>query len=196
MRKQEFLAQLRARLSGIPQDDMEERISFYSEMIDDRIEEGWSEEQAVADLGTLESIARQIMSEIPLAKLVKEKVKPGRALRAWEITLLVMGSPIWLSLLALILAMYAVVWSLVVSLWAVELSVVACSVASILAAAAFFTRGAIIPGIAMLGAGALCAGLAIGGWYGCRCATGGIWKLTKRTLIRIKSCFRKKEAAK
>ena len=44
MNKQEFLAGLRKGLSGLPQEDIEERLLFYSEMIDDRIEEGMEEE--------------------------------------------------------------------------------------------------------------------------------------------------------
>ena len=48
MNKQEFLVQLRNALSGLPKDDIEERIEFYSEMIEDRIEEGLSEEEAIA----------------------------------------------------------------------------------------------------------------------------------------------------
>ena len=45
MNKQEFLAELRRGLSGLPRDDIEERLSFYGEMLDDRIEEGLSEEE-------------------------------------------------------------------------------------------------------------------------------------------------------
>ena len=37
MRKQEFLAQLRKALSGLPQDEIEERLTFYGEMIDEKI---------------------------------------------------------------------------------------------------------------------------------------------------------------
>ena len=48
MSKQEFLDQLRARLSGLPRQDVIERLNFYSEMIDDRMEEGLSEEDAKA----------------------------------------------------------------------------------------------------------------------------------------------------
>ncbi len=33
MNKQEFLTDLRKALSGLPQDDIEERIAFYGEMI-------------------------------------------------------------------------------------------------------------------------------------------------------------------
>ena len=48
MTKQAFLAALGERLVGLPQKDIEERLTFYSEMIDDRMEEGLSEEEAVA----------------------------------------------------------------------------------------------------------------------------------------------------
>ena len=52
MTKREFLAQLRKGLSGLPQDDIEERLTFYGEMIEDRKEEGLSEEEAVSAVGS------------------------------------------------------------------------------------------------------------------------------------------------
>ena len=36
--KQQFLTELRKKLSGLPQQDIDERLSFYSEMIEDRID--------------------------------------------------------------------------------------------------------------------------------------------------------------
>ena len=48
MDKHTFLTDLRGALSGLPQDDIEERVGFYGEMIDDRMEEGMSEEEAQA----------------------------------------------------------------------------------------------------------------------------------------------------
>ena len=45
MTKNEFISRLRARLSGLPKDEIRERLAFYGEMIDDRIEEGLSEEE-------------------------------------------------------------------------------------------------------------------------------------------------------
>ena len=74
MNKQEFLRGLRTALSGLPQDDIEERVTFYGEMIDDRIEEGMSEDEAVAGIGTVDEVRAQTIAEIPLQKLVKEKV--------------------------------------------------------------------------------------------------------------------------
>ena len=99
MGKAEFMETLRKRLAGLPQAEIEERLAFYNEMIDDRIEDGLTEEEAVAEVGPVEDVVNQIMSEIPLTALVREKVRPKRTLRVWEIILLVLGSPIWLSLL-------------------------------------------------------------------------------------------------
>ena len=50
MNKEKFLDALRRRLSGLPQEDIDERIAFYEEMIDDRMEEGLSEEEATATI--------------------------------------------------------------------------------------------------------------------------------------------------
>lgn len=197
MNKQEFLGSLKAKLTGLPQEDIEERISFYSEMIEDRVEEGLTEAQAIAQLGTLENIVAQIMSEIPLTKLVKEKVKPSRTLKAWEIVLLALGSPIWLSLLialfAIIVSIYTVIWSIIISLWAIEISFIACSVSGAFASVVFMARGTIVSGVAMLGAGILCTGISIFGFYGCRYATDAILKFSKRIFIWFKSHFMKKE---
>ena len=74
MTKQMFLASLREGLQGLPPADVEERIAFYDEMIDDRMEEGLTEEEALAEIGTVESVIAQIAEETPLAKLVKELV--------------------------------------------------------------------------------------------------------------------------
>ena len=124
MTKNEFLEQLRRGLSGLPMEDIDERLNFYSEMIDDRIEEGLSEAEAVSAVGSVSDIVSQILRETPLTKLVKEKVKPAKPLKWWAIVLIVLGSPIWLSLLiaaaVIVLAVYVVLWSLDVSLWAVD----------------------------------------------------------------------------
>ncbi len=199
MCKQEFLEKLRKKLTGMPQRDIEDRIVFYTEMIDDRIEEGLKEEDAIAELGSLDHITIQIMSEIPLAKFVKEKVRANRPLHTWELVLLIAGSPIWLSLLiaffSIVISIYAVIWSLIISIWAIEFSLAACALAGVLGSVVFAVQGHIASTMALLGAAFLCAGVAIFGLYGCRCATNGVLKLTKRICIWMKICFVKKEVA-
>lgn len=199
MNKQEFLDLLRNSLSGLPKDEVEERLAFYSEIIDDRIEEGLSEEEAVSAVGSVKEISKQIISEIPLTKIAKGRIKPKRRLNVAEIILLVLGSPIWLSLLiaalAVILSLYVVLWSAIISLWAIFVSLTACSVSSIPACVILDLGGNIASGLAILAAGIVLSGLSIFMFYGCKAATKGILILTKKIAIFVKNCFIRKEEA-
>ena len=65
MNKTEFIFELGKRLEGLPKEDIIEKLSFYSEMIDDRIEDGASEEEAIAGLGSPEKVAEEIIADYP-----------------------------------------------------------------------------------------------------------------------------------
>ena len=196
MNKQEFLAQLRNGLSGLPQNDIEERLTFYAEMIDDRIEEGLTEEEAVA-AGTVDEIISQTVKDVPFAKIAKERIKPQRRLKAWEIVLLVLGSPIWLSLIAsagaVLLSLYVSLWSAIVSLWAGFSALVACSLGGIVSGVIFSVRDGLLTGVAVIGAGFAAAGLSAFMFFGCNAATKSILLLTKKIALWIKKCFIGKE---
>lgn len=199
MTKLEFLEQLRKGLSGLPQDDIEERINFYSEMIDDRIEDGLSEETAVEKIGSVDEIVLQTISEIPLAKLVNEKIKQNRALKIWELILIILGFPLWFPLLcvvlSLMLSVYVVLWSLLISLWAVEVSIWGSVVGGIVSSIVFMVCGNSLTGVAMIGTCVFCLGLSVFLFLGCTAATKGTVLLTKKIALSIKNCFIKKEAA-
>ena len=197
MNKQDFIASLRTSLSGLPKQDVEDRLNFYSEMIDDRIEEGLTEQEAVSAIGSVETVSSQIVADIPLSKIAKEKIKPKRGLRAWEILLLALGSPIWLSLLiaafAVVFSLYVSVWSVIISLWAVFASLVAFVAGGIIAGIVFIVVGNVLTGVCMIGATLVCGGLSIFGFFGCKAATKGLLWLTKKLALGIKKCFVKKE---
>lgn len=199
MNKQGFFIALRKGLSGLPQEEIEERLTFYSEMIDDRIEEGLTESEAVREIGPVDTIVTQILADIPLAKPVKESACPNKAPRAWKIVLLVLGSPIWLSLLlaafAIILAVYIVIWSVVVTLWSIEAAFAGGVLCGIVSAAVLAFQGNGLTGLAMLSAGICCAGLSVFMFFGSKAVTKGILLLTKKTALGIKSLFVGKEAA-
>lgn len=197
MNKQDFIASLRTSLSGLPKQDVEDRLNFYSEMIDDRIEEGLTEQEAVLAIGSVTTVSSQIIADIPLSKIAKEKIKPKRGLRAWEILLLALGSPIWLSLLiaafAVVFSLYVSVWSVIISLWAVFASLVAFVAGGIIAGIIFIVVGNVLTGVCMIGTALVCAGLSIFSFFGCKAATKGLLWLTKKLAIGIKKCFVKKE---
>lgn len=198
MNKNDFLSALEKELRGLPREDIEERLDFYSEMIDDKIEDGLSEEEAVAELGPAWKIAEQIVAKTPLVKIAKEKIKPKRGLKAWETVLLALGSPIWLSLgiavFAVIFSVYVSLWSVIVSLWAVFASFIASAVGGVAAGVVFIALGHTASGLAAVGAGAVLGGLSILTFIGCRAITRGAVILTGKIALGIKSLFIKKEA--
>ena len=201
MKKQEFLDALRDKISGLPKEDIEERINFYSEMIDDRIEDGKKEAKAIKELGDLDEIASQIIEETPLSKIVKNKVKSATKPSALTIVLLILGSPVWLSLLisafAVIFSLYVSIWAIVVYLWAVFGSFVVSAPVFSLAGIITVFLGYPIGGIVTSLSGILLAGLAILMYFGCLETTKGVIKLTKITILAIKrSLTKKKEARK
>ena len=194
MYKNEFLTELRNRLQGLPQDDLDNRINFYEEMINDRMDEGKSEEEAVAEIGSVDEVVTQIASETPLLKLVKEKAKPKRALKVWEIILIILGFPLWFPLLitafVLCLVAYILIWTLVIVVYSVELSFIVSSLAGLVVFFAYLFAGQfnLIP----LAVAVMSAGGALLLYFGCTEVTKLTIKLSKNIVLKIKTAFIRK----
>ena len=192
MNKKEFLDKLRIKLSSLPNEDLEERINFYSEMIDDRMEEGFSEEDAINDIGTLDDVSRQVIANYPLKKLIKEKVKTTSKENKsiGVIILLILGSPIWLSLLislfAALISIYVSIASIVISLWAVFISLVAGGLFGIVLGIVNLVQGA---GGMILGVSLVCLGGGILLFFGCYALTKLFISLSKNIVLWIKRLF-------
>ena len=195
MTKQEFLDALRKYLTGLPQDEIEERISFYSEMIDDEVADGKTEEEVIAQIGSIDDVVMEIAGGIPLVKLVKEKIKPKRKLKAWEIVLLILGFPLWFPLLltGLILAFvfYLLIWILVIVSYAVEASLIVASVGALVVFIASMAGGQF--NLISLGISIMCAGGAALFLFVCYWATKGTFKFTKFLSRKIKQSFIRKD---
>ncbi len=200
MNKQEFLSKLRSALSGLPKDEVEERMNFYEEMIDDRMEDGVSEEEAVAAAGDVDGIAKKALSEVPMSKIMKERITPKSEWQPWEILLLVLGFPLWFPLLiaagVLVLALYVVILSLDISLWAGEIGLWGGAIGGIVIAVLYGVNGFGVPALAMLGIGLISAGVSIFWFYICIAATKGLFRLCGMIAIGIKKLFIKKENTK
>lgn len=197
MNKLDFLFKLRDKLKGLPQKEVDERLNFYSEMIEDMVEEGLTEEEAVNKIGSCEKVAEQILADIPLTKIAKERIKPKRKIKTWEVILIILGSPIWLSLFVALfcvcVAIYACLWATIISLWAVFSTFVACGVALLFAGIIFcFIKKGII-GLIMIGMALICLGFGILMFIASFYATKGIARLTKYSILGIKKCFIKRE---
>jgi len=191
MTKYEFLVALSESLKGLSEKDKIQYMEYYSEMIDDRIEEGLSEAEAVADVGTIDEISAQIFEEVTQSKSSNNS---KRKLKTWEIVLLAIGSPLWFSLLvaafSVIISLFAVLFSAIVSLYAGTLTLGALGIASIPMLIIMICKGNVAGGLILAGAGLICAGLSIFMFIGTNKLVKFILKLCKKIISLIKKRFK------
>ncbi len=145
---QQFLIQLKERIKHLPEAEVLKVLSYYSEMIEDRMEDGMEEEVAIKSLGKIDDIVASIEEEIPLSSIVKEKVqkqveekaKMSNERKFLIIILVFITSPIWVSLLFGVLAG---VVGLVFGLWGAYIAIIC----SYLASTLFLGLGSLVEGL-------------------------------------------------
>jgi len=157
------------------------------------MEDGMSEEEAVAAIGNIDDIAEEIIAQTPLTKLVKAKIKPKKKRNPLTVILLILGSPIWLSLMiaafAVVFSLYICLWAIVISLYAVDLALAAAGFACTIASPAAIVEGNMPFFFICLGAGFFCSGLAILFFWVCNKAAKGTILAGKGMLRGVKRCF-------
>lgn len=165
MTKAEYLSQIREKINGISTEDVEKNIEYYSEMIDDRIEEGMTEEEAVSQMDSPRKVADMILAETPITKLVEDKINSKKQFRAWEIVLIVLGAPIWLSLLIAVISVFFAlaisVFAVLISFYAVGFAVGVAAIVGMIGAIMFAVSLNMNAALFMLGTGLICAGLLV-----------------------------------
>ena len=199
MNKTEFLTSVGEKLCGLPEEDIQKSLDFYSEMIDEMIEDGMSEEDAVLKLGLPCDVAEQILMDTSLPKLVKASRKPARDMKSAEILLLILGFPLWFPLLiaffSVLFAFAVTVWSLVVSLYAVVLSFTAAGTAFLVSSVFLAFTNGFATGLFSLGSGLICASLAVFLFILSAKAAKGALRLMRGIGRRIKSWLIGKRSA-
>ena len=198
MKKHDFLHELLQRLASLPEAERQKAYAFYAEIIDDSMEDGMSEDEAVAKLGAMGDIVDRIMAEIPVpANVMAQPRRKRNGMPA--ILLLVLGFPVWVPLLAttfaVVLTLFIVLWVLALVLWAVFASVGAAALGGI---AGLFFMPELGERMMLVGGALACAGLAVwlfpaalGVTKGFARGTGSLWRKTK---ARLKQKWRKRNA--
>ena len=190
MKKFEFLSLLEKELQGLPEEDIKRTLDYYAEIIDDRVEDGADEQTAVNDLGDVKDICDRIWEETSLPKVAKARLRRARALKTWEMVLLILGSPVWLPILLaigiVILAVYAVIWSVAVVFYAVDLSLAGTALGSVVLSAVYITSGSIGGGFIWIGVAFVLAGATIFAFFGCHMFAKLLIALTKKVWLGLK----------
>lgn len=100
MNRATFIYKLRNYLSDLSAYEIERSVNYFNEMIDDRMEEGMTEEEAVADIGDVRLVAEKILTEEgSLFGQIKSQVLPRQKMAGWQKVLLILGAPLWFVLI-------------------------------------------------------------------------------------------------
>ena len=145
MKKLEFINALGGALSQLPPDEVRPLLDYYVEAIDDRVEDGMTEEAAIASLGSIEELSRKILSQreseppaAPPFQYEASAPEPPKARRftGAALALAIVLSPLWLTLFCLVLGLEAAIWSvlgaLLISAGAMILAGIAGAVVSLI----------------------------------------------------------------
>lgn len=163
MTKQEFLSELERALGKLPHAEVEQALAFYDEAISDRMEDGLSEAEAVADLGPIDEIAAQIAAETPPIPRAIARANTGS--RTLNIVLIAVFSPIWvpvvLALAAAALAVYVAIWAVIAALWAADATLVLMPFAGLAALASTLGGGMPLPGVFVFGLSLVSSGFGL-----------------------------------
>ncbi|WP_300857570.1 DUF1700 domain-containing protein [uncultured Clostridium sp.] len=110
MTKSTFIENLRVLLKSINEDERNKFISYYEEIFDDYMENGFTEEEVINKIGSPESIANSILEEQDSLNI---KV-PSFNSKILNTVLLILGFPLWGSLLLtvalIILSIYIIIF--------------------------------------------------------------------------------------
>lgn len=194
MRKEEFLAALRTALGKLPEQEILASLDFYAEMIDDRMEDGATEEEAVAALGDVDSIAAQIIAEVPPIPKAVAKMKTSS--RTVNIVLAIVLSPIWIPLafaFALcVAAIYLSLWAVIIGLWLCVACLILCGPVGIVGLIYCLGTGFPLTGAWTFGCGLAACGLGLFALVGVKAVSNGLVQLTSMFASKAKSLFVRK----
>lgn len=119
MLKQEFITRLSRCLASLPEEERQNTLEFYIEQIDDRIDDGMREDQAVASLEAPEDIAANILAEreeVYVSPFVEKTatVMKKRGNRIALIVILILTAWLWiplgLGIVGTLVGVYVALW--------------------------------------------------------------------------------------
>ena len=189
MTRDEFLGRLGELLACLPADQVEETRQFYAEAIADRMEDGMTEEEAVAAMGAPGEAAEATLDDLPAVPRAIARTRRRSTALLWVLT--IVGSPVWVPLLAAFAAVavtvYVCIWALALCVWIVAVALGSAGIAELLFAACGVTIGHFPYALASAGMGLGLVGVAL--FVG-----AGAWAVS-RQIARLSALWARKAAS-
>ncbi|MDR1002849.1 MAG: DUF1700 domain-containing protein [Oscillospiraceae bacterium] len=194
MTKSEFLLKLQSSIKDIP--DYEKALAYYSEMLDDRMEDGMSEEEAVTSLGSIEAIRGKLIDETALQTIIRSR--SSVPLTATAIVLIILGFPLWfplvLTALILLFTLFITVMLLIMTAFLILFSFALSGVVMVITSP-FMIAANPLAALFSFGAGLASVGIAMLLLYPAIYFAKGLWSLVKLAGRAIKSIFVKRRVS-
>lgn len=175
MTREEFLERLGDLLACLPAEQIEESKAFYAEAIADRMEDGMSEEEAVAAIGSPGAVAEAILNDLPAVPRVIAKTRRRSNVLLW--ILAIVGSPLWfvlaLAFAAVAFTVYLCIWILALCVWIIAAALGASGIVALALATCGIAIGNVPYVLAMADAG-------LGLMGGTLFVGAGAWAVTKQ----------------
>ncbi len=200
MTKEQFISGIRAGIFSLPEKDIESSLQYYSEAIDDRMEDGMTEEEAIADIGTVEEVIAQILKDKPVNELQQNTGHKGPQWFRENLTrnkrllivCLVLTFPIWITIAG---SLFVAVFSVLVSLYGVSVGVFAGSIACVVKGVALIAvETAVAEAILYFGVAFMLLGISILSFIAAHYFVKLFVFIIKKISAFIKGKFPKKEA--
>ena len=186
MTRDEFLGRLGELLACLSEDQVEETKQFYAEAIADRMEDGMSEEEAVAAMGTPGEVAEATLDDLPAVPRAIAKTRRRSNALLW--VLAIVGSPVWVPLLlafaAVAVTVYVCIWVLALCVWVIAACLGAVGVTNLALMTVGFKLGLIPYALATLGCGIALLGAAL-------LVGAGAWAVSKQ-IARLSALWARK----
>lgn len=165
MKKRQFLDRLSAALSALPEEERNRTIRYYNELLEDAMEDGLSEEEAVAQLEAPEVIAQQVLQDSGIDPMEYTPNYEKKRHKWWILLLAVLTFPIWggiaVGILGGLVGILCGLFSGIIGLLAIPIGVAGGAVGGIGMSIILFCTGNAAKGLLLLGGGLICTALTI-----------------------------------
>lgn len=138
MTKTDFINSLKEKLYKIEAKDVDVTISYYSEMIDDYVDSGYSEEEAINKMGSIEQIISEYETSNQDVDKASNETKLYRNIlltnKVLIVLILLLLSPIIIAAFGVFISLVACFFAVLLSTWVVDVSLAISSVYSLIMA--------------------------------------------------------------
>ncbi len=194
MNKKDFLNKLSSALYELPSEELRRTIDYYSEIIDDAVEDGEDEQTVISRLGSIDKITQKIINESPGRKFTNQnihnKISPA------AVVLIIISSPIWLPILiavfAVVFSVYISVWSIIVLLFAISIGLAVTGLASLITSPFLAFAARHVKALFLFGSALTCIGMSNLMFYAALRCSKLIIKFTVFLIMKSKDIFKKK----